>query len=1004
MNTCLLPAYLISICFWMACAVTVRAQTEREILLPLNDGGVLTGEYKMYLHKDQQSYLWTSSTNGIYRYNGFEAKQYVDGASKNIQSGFFEDKHGNLWLTSYDKLHCYLARQDTLQNFFLSNEQGDTLSGLHLFYLQNDSVLWLKSDTLIFRCSIGEFDDCQALPYLTEGYQFTIDTNDFGEVNTIFASPWLGGSGFEKWTKTPAGSWDKTIVSEIDGKQLTISQILINNDSSLWLLSLEGIWLCNTNNNYHLTEISIAGMSSLHWVRGQLQNDASLLVATHLHGLIRVKKIIGSQGLENYQISRTSLSTDSRSYGLWANGDELPIISDKNNEVYVLDERYQYLAQRIKNIPIGIVDIILEDSTGKKWIGSSEKGINVFSQDGTMLHEDPYKIKFAPNEKLEKLAADTAGLIWAMTGQGTVYRFSETWEVVLQSDLQLYSMLHLSCGRIMFTTSKGIKELKTINGKNTLTDAVEFTHISEESIFEFFESKKGLTYLAYEDQDIWIYECMDEKLEKRQIINNNTQIYSFSESITGDTIFVGTSSGVISIANNQKMEIHQLNRAEFADRNIYKILQTGADDYWVTTNDGIWHSKDTLLHKFTEHDGFTNEWFGFHGGLKATDGSLWIGNEKGLTIFKPENITPSEELPVVHIERLLVNQAPYQDRRGIYIDKLEKIDLKHFENNLEFKTTPVGYYHPESYQIMWKMDGYNDEWEISPNVNALKLSRVPYGNYTLHLKGLNGNHVEGKVKSLAINIAYPFWLTYWFWTLVALGVGGLAYLISWIIVRQKLKEQEYKLARQKALFEERNRIAADLHDDIGSTLSNINILSTLAKQKLQSTSPALPTLERIEEEASTSAESLDDIIWSINSKNDQLDRVFARMRRFASEIFEAQDIMGKIIFPKNVNHIKLDIKKRREFYLLFKEATNNMAKYAQCTEASISVTLEHNRITLAVTDNGKGFDINDKSNVGNGLRTMRERTRKLDGEIWINSSSGKGTSIKVQFPITEIND
>jgi signal transduction histidine kinase len=250
--------------------------------------------------------------------------------------------------------------------------------------------------------------------------------------------------------------------------------------------------------------------------------------------------------------------------------------------------------------------------------------------------------------------------------------------------------------------------------------------------------------------------------------------------------------------------------------------------------------------------------------------------------------------------------------------------------------------------------------------------------------------VESDPISLKITVLKKLQEQWWFSLFIILLLGALLVFGVRYYYKQEIRE---------VLL--RNQISADLHDDIGASMSNIGILITLIRQRLGGNGETTALLDRVDEEVASSADALDDIIWSINPINDPLDRVLARMRRFATEVFEAKDINGVIQFPQNIQHLRLGLEKRRQFYLLFKEAVNNLAKYAQCTEASIVVEYHKGVLFLTITDNGVGFNVEESKEKGNGLKTMLDRAVKLNAAFTIESTPGHGTFIQVLLPITE---
>ncbi len=194
----------------------------------------------------------------------------------------------------------------------------------------------------------------------------------------------------------------------------------------------------------------------------------------------------------------------------------------------------------------------------------------------------------------------------------------------------------------------------------------------------------------------------------------------------------------------------------------------------------------------------------------------------------------------------------------------------------------------------------------------------------------------------------------------------------------------------------RNSIARDLHDDIGSTLSSINIISQLA---LQEKNGNATHFQRIAQQSSGMMESMSDIVWSINPHNDSLEQVISKMKEFASEILDPMDVSYSFTGEENLLTVSLDAALRKNLFLIFKEAINNAAKYSGATSIRIDFKKKAHALHLAITDNGKGFDVTNGSS-GNGLRNMKERAKNINGLLDIKSSAQSGTEVSLVLPIT----
>jgi two-component system, NarL family, sensor histidine kinase UhpB len=230
----------------------------------------------------------------------------------------------------------------------------------------------------------------------------------------------------------------------------------------------------------------------------------------------------------------------------------------------------------------------------------------------------------------------------------------------------------------------------------------------------------------------------------------------------------------------------------------------------------------------------------------------------------------------------------------------------------------------------------------------------------------------------------------------ALIVFALLLLIGFLVINRFRIVQRARRAIE--LEKMRNHIARDLHDDIGSTLSSINILSKVA---LKSPSIAAPqdSLAKIRDRSAAIMEKMDDIVWTINPQNDTMEQLLYRMKEFAAEMLEPLNIDYHFEEAGELAAIKLDIRKRKDFYLLFKEAVNNAAKYSQCSHLFIRLRQDGDSLRLEITDDGKGFSAGT-TRTGNGLNNMHERASSMLAKLSIESTVGQGTRIGLDLPIT----
>ncbi len=237
--------------------------------------------------------------------------------------------------------------------------------------------------------------------------------------------------------------------------------------------------------------------------------------------------------------------------------------------------------------------------------------------------------------------------------------------------------------------------------------------------------------------------------------------------------------------------------------------------------------------------------------------------------------------------------------------------------------------------------------------------------------------------------------------------SGLAYRMRLIEIQKNKIEKEFfnqkfkELEVQNALLQQRERISHDLHDDVGATLNSISVFSAVAQQQFQKFNPeASPVLEQIGSASRHLVDVINDIVWAMNPKNDQFENITIRMRLFAADLLMSKDVNIDFEADERLNTINLDVEKRKHFYLIFKEAVNNVYKYAQCSTLKIKLSLDENNIQMTIKDNGKGFDSLNPKN-GNGLLSMQERAKILRGSLYVLSEKNKGTSLELCFPIED---
>ncbi len=232
-----------------------------------------------------------------------------------------------------------------------------------------------------------------------------------------------------------------------------------------------------------------------------------------------------------------------------------------------------------------------------------------------------------------------------------------------------------------------------------------------------------------------------------------------------------------------------------------------------------------------------------------------------------------------------------------------------------------------------------------------------------------------------------------------LMLGGFALLLLLGYLSFNRYQLKKKLEQQSSLLAMRNNISENLHDDIGASLSNINILTELARRNLNNASKSTEYLDKAGEDIQRISESLSDIVWNINPKYDELEKLFIRMKRYAADMMDGKNISYEMNFDEAAENLSFSMEKRRNFYLIFKEAVNNLVKYSKASSAEISVQTNQHVLKLLIQDNGTGFQ-HSQVTMGNGLSNMKKRADDLGASLQIQSAPGKGTVVSLTMSIT----
>jgi signal transduction histidine kinase len=380
--------------------------------------------------------------------------------------------------------------------------------------------------------------------------------------------------------------------------------------------------------------------------------------------------------------------------------------------------------------------------------------------------------------------------------------------------------------------------------------------------------------------------------------------------------------------------------------------------------------------------------------FRDRSGALWFGNDSELARFIPEPDRPQPE-PAILIQGLRIAGAasPISELGESQVGPLR---LSAGQNRISIDFGGLEFEPGEVLRYQYKLESSDRDWSAPTDQRTVNYANLAPGSYRFLVRAVTA---EGAVSSqpavVAFTIPPPLYLRWWFVMLAAAALATLAYAAH-----------RNRVARLIQLERVRTRIATDLHDDIGSSLSRMALLSEVAKRKMDgSQNDSIPILTEIADSARAVVDSMSDIVWAIDPRLDDLSNVVFRVREFASDFLGGAGIQWQLGAQPEFDKIKLSPQQRRHLFLIFKEAINNSARHALCNSVWLSLTVVHSRVIGEIRDDGRGFEVTSRPETpaegrsGHGLENIRKRAAQLGGQLTIDSSPGGGTTIKVEFPL-----
>jgi len=399
-------------------------------------------------------------------------------------------------------------------------------------------------------------------------------------------------------------------------------------------------------------------------------------------------------------------------------------------------------------------------------------------------------------------------------------------------------------------------------------------------------------------------------------------------------------------------------------------------------------------------------------GCRTPDGRLWFPTSRGLAMVNPSNLRTNPLAPPVVIEGVSADNISAESFR-VQNEATPRYRILPGRQRFEFRYTGLSFIASQRLHFKYRLEPLDDGWVDAGTERTANYSFIAPGEYTFRVIASNNDGVWNETgASVALTILPYYWQTWSFKISIALAaalaIGGTARTVT----RRRYRRRLEHLERQRGIERERARIAKDIHDDLGASLTRITLLSQSARNPGGDPAKAMRDLDHIYLTARELTKAMDEIVWAVNPHHDTLDSLVTYLGRFAQEFSGAASIRCRLDVPIQLPSWPLTAEVRHNLFLAVKEALNNALKHSQATEINLSLQLGDKSFALAIMDNGCGFDTslagvnsdttasgNARPASGNGLPNMRKRLEEIGGHCFIISSPGTGTKVTLAVKI-----
>ncbi|MBK9254323.1 MAG: hypothetical protein IPM42_02420 [Saprospiraceae bacterium] len=645
---------------------------------------------------------------------------------------------------------------------------------------------------------------------------------------------------------------------------------------------------------------------------------------------------------------------------------------------------------------------IVEDDNGYFWCNTLEHGIVQMDQ----------SLKFQNTIKgTEKVGSATigickdqniffgnAGLLKYNTKKNLLEKINHqnnNLKNVLSANEFHYFTLNKT-GQPLFATMWGIYSIDSTDNqlKQIFCNAFEFDELQQ---FVYKDRYNNL-YAFSISYGLNVFEEKSGVLQKKYSFKTEfipRHAFEQNDSI----VWFGTSSGLMKYNSKNDTEKWFTKSDGLPDNTVYAIAPDDCNRLWLSTNRGI-VSMDLSTGKFKSYEDYPGQQgreYNRHAVCVAKDGRILFGGINGITAVYPQYAEKNAIKPSIQFTSI---QNDIEINPFGHQNESESKILPAGTTFIEFHFIAIEFLRSKNCQLKYFLQGADKSWRTLQNPGNARYVNLLPGKYVFKVMAsdYDGNWTN-EIKTFHFQIKKYWWQTLLFKIIMFAIVVSLIYLLIKLWLNQKFQAEKLQLEKQLAILKEQERISADLHDDIGSTLSSISIYSELA-DKYYHTVPekSQEMVQKISKQSKELTSRIEEIIWSLKPFQANKNTFEIKINEFINDSLTGKDIKCKVNIDDNLDSLISNAIMRKNILMIIKESLNNISKYSNASEVNIDMIFDKKNINLTISDDGTGFDTENHRN-GNGLFNMKKRVKDMFGVFTVTASPGSGTTIQCRLPL-----